>query len=69
MRLRVIPILETGEIDLEAYGKLLSNKTKLVAVTHISNVLGTVNPIRQMIDIAHQKDIPVLVDGAQAIHM
>lgn len=67
MRLRVIPILETGEIDLEAYGKLLNDKTRLVAVTHISNVLGTVNPIQQMIDIAHQKDIPVLVDGAQAI--
>lgn len=67
MKLRVIPIHKNGEIDQDAYEKLLNDKTKLVAVTHVSNVLGTINPVRQMIDTAHHKNIPVLVDGAQAI--
>lgn len=65
-RLRIIPIDETGELVLEEYGKLLGSKTKLVAVTHVSNVLGTVNPVADIIRQAHEKHIPVLIDGAQA---
>lgn len=68
--LKVIPISDVGELDLEVYEGLLSEKTKMVAVTHVSNVLGTINPIRDMVALAHAKDIPVLVDGAQgAPHM
>lgn len=66
-RLRVIPLLKEGRLDLQAYQNLLNERTKLVAVTHISHVLGTVNPIKEMIDIAHQQQIPVLIDGAQAV--
>jgi len=65
--LKVIPINEAGELLIDEYKKLLSNKTKIVAVTHISNVLGTINPIKEIIDIAHTKNIPVLIDGAQAV--
>lgn len=65
--LKVIPLLENGELDLTAYENLLTPKTKLVAIIHLSNVLGTINPIRLMIEVAHQKNIPVLVDGAQAM--
>jgi len=69
-KLKVIPINETGELILDEYIKLLSAKTKLVAVTHVSNTLGTINPIKEIISLAHVKNIPVLVDGAQAIpHM
>lgn len=64
--LKVIPMNENGELDLDAYQQLLGDKTRLVAVTHISNALGTINPVKEIIDIAHAKDIPVLVDGAQA---
>lgn len=64
--LRVVPVSDEGVLDLEAYEKLLNPKTKLVAMVHISNVLGTVNPVKQMVELAHQQDIPVLVDGAQA---
>ena len=67
MALRVIPMNAAGELDMEAYEKLLNKKTKLVAVTHVSNVLGTINPVKQIIEIAHQKDIPVLIDGAQSV--
>ena len=68
--LKVIPISDIGELDLEVYERLLSDKTKLVAVTHVSNVLGTVNPIKDMVALAHAREIPVLVDGAQgAPHM
>src|SRR3990167_9469350 len=66
-KLKIIPLLDTGELDFEAYLKLLNEKTKLVAVTHISNVLGIVNPIKKMIQAAHAKNIPVLIDGAQAV--
>lgn len=66
-KLRVVQITESGEIDLQHYESLLNNKTKIVAIAHVSNVLGTINPIKQIIDLAHNKDIPVLVDGAQAI--
>ena len=65
--LRVIPMNNEGELNLEAYEKLLTLRTKLVAVTHVSNVLGTVNPVKKMIEIAHRLDIPVLLDGAQAV--
>lgn len=65
--LRVIPINEKGEILFDEYLRLLSPKVKLVAVTHVSNVLGTINPIEQIIKAAHHQGIPVLIDGAQSI--
>jgi len=69
-RLRVAPISPTGEFLLEQYERLLNPKTRLVAVTHVSNVLGTINPLREIIRLAHERNIPVLVDGAQAVqHM
>ena len=64
--LKVAPINDAGELDLAEYANLLNSRTRLVAVTHVSNALGSVNPIRRMIEMAHQLDIPVLVDGAQA---
>ena len=64
--LRVIPINDDGELILEEYEKLLGPKTRIVAVTHVSNALGTVNPVKQIIDSAHAHGIPVLLDGAQA---
>jgi cysteine desulfurase/selenocysteine lyase len=66
-RLRVIPVDERGELDLGAYEKLLGPRTKLVAVTHLSNAIGTVPPVRGMIAVAHERGVPVLVDGAQAV--
>jgi cysteine desulfurase/selenocysteine lyase len=65
--LLIIPILENGELDLENFDELLSEKVKLLAITHISNVLGTINPIKLLIEKAHKKDIPVLIDAAQSI--
>jgi cysteine desulfurase/selenocysteine lyase len=62
-----VPINDKGELILEEYQKLLTPKTRLVAVTHVSNALGTVNPVRKIIELAHQQGIPVLVDGAQAV--
>lgn len=68
--LKVIPITESGELKLDEYKKLLSPKTKLVAITHVSNTLGTINPVEEIIEAAHAKNIPVLLDGAQAVpHM
>ncbi|HZL97825.1 MAG TPA: aminotransferase class V-fold PLP-dependent enzyme, partial [Terriglobales bacterium] len=64
--LKVVPVNGAGELDLAAYGEHLSQSTRLVAVTHVSNALGTVNPVREMIGMAREKNIPVLVDGAQA---
>ncbi|MFQ5423791.1 MAG: SufS family cysteine desulfurase [Phycisphaerae bacterium] len=64
--LRVIPINDAGELRLEKYECLLGPRTRLVAVTHVSNALGTVNPVREIIEAAHRRDIPVLLDGAQA---
>jgi len=66
-KLKVIPLTKNLEIDLNAYGNLISDKTKIVAIGHISNALGVVNPIKEIIDIAHSKNIPVMVDGAQGI--
>lgn len=65
--LKVIPILENGELDKEAFEHLLSNKTKIVAITHVSNTLGTINPIQEIISKAHQFGAAVLIDGAQAV--
>jgi len=65
-RLRVAPITDTGELVLSEIEKLIGPKTKLVAITHVSNVLGTVNPIRQVVEMAHAQGARVLVDGAQA---
>lgn len=67
IKLRVIPITDEGEILIDEYKKLFSEKTKLVSVMHISNVLGTVNPIKDMISIAHSHNVPFLVDAAQSI--
>lgn len=70
MRLKVIPIDDNGCLLFDEYAKLLSPKVKLLAITHVSNVLGVENPLRQMIELAHSQGIPVLVDGAQAVaHM
>ncbi|MCP3675456.1 MAG: cysteine desulfurase [Gammaproteobacteria bacterium] len=65
--LKIIPITETAEIDLLALNSLLNSKVKLVAITHISNVLGTVNPIKEIIELCHKVGAIVLVDGAQAV--
>ncbi len=69
-RTRAIPVLDDGSLDLETYKSLFSNKTKLVALVHVSNTLGTINPVKEMIRIAHDHGVPVLLDGAQAVpHM
>jgi cysteine desulfurase/selenocysteine lyase len=65
--LRVAPINNAGELEFDAFAKLLSPRTRIVAVTHVSNALGTVNPLRKIVQLAHAHDIPVLVDGAQAV--
>lgn len=67
VKLRVAPISDTGELLLDEYEALLNDRTRLVAITHGSNVLGTITPARQIVEIAHAKGIPVLLDGAQAI--
>jgi len=68
--LRVVPMNDDGELLLDAYERLLNERTKIVAVVHISNALGTINPIKEMIASAHARGIPVLIDGAQAVpHM
>ena len=67
MKLRIIPMNEKGELKLDEYERLINEHTRLVAVTQVSNVLGTVNPVKEMISKAHQKNIPVLIDGAQAV--
>lgn len=66
-KLRVIPFNENGELDLEEYKKLFNEKTRLVAVMHVSNALGTINPVKEMVQIAHSHEIPALIDGAQAV--
>ena len=65
--IKVIPFNEAGELDLQAYASLFSDRTKLVAVNHVSNVLGTINPVQQIIQIAHHNNVPVLIDGAQSV--
>ena len=66
IRLRVIPITDEGELIMDEYECLFTEKTRLVSVMHVSNVLGTVNPVRRIIDIAHSHGVPVLIDGAQS---
>jgi len=66
-KIRVIPMNDKGELDMDAYSNLFNEKTKLVAVTYVSNSLGTINPVREMISIAHQHGAVVLVDAAQAV--
>ena len=65
--LKVIPISDDGVLDIEAFKKLISPKTKIVSVAHVSNTLGTINPVKEIISIAHSHGVPVLIDGAQAI--
>lgn len=66
-QLKVIPINDRGDIELEEFVRLLGSKTKIVAVTHVSNALGTVNPVKDIIRLSHEHGVPVLVDGAQAV--
>lgn len=66
IRLRVVPVNDDGTLDLEAYEDLFGDNTRFVSIAHMSNVLGTINPVKQMIEIAHRHDVPVLIDGAQA---
>ncbi|HRQ05432.1 MAG TPA: cysteine desulfurase [Nitrosomonas halophila] len=65
-RIRVVPINDSGELLVDAYEKLFNSKTRFVGLSHVSNALGTINPIKDMIAIAHQHGVPVLIDGAQA---
>jgi cysteine desulfurase/selenocysteine lyase len=65
--LKVIPFFENGELNMKVFEDLLSEKTKIIAVTHVSNALGTINPIKEIISKAHEYNIPVLIDGAQGI--
>jgi cysteine desulfurase/selenocysteine lyase len=66
-RLRVVPINDTGEFLFEEYEKLLGPRTRLVSIAHVSNALGTINPVRRIIELAHRRNVPVLLDGAQAV--
>jgi cysteine desulfurase/selenocysteine lyase len=66
-RLRIVPMSDAGELDLDAYEKLLSDRTRIVSVVHVSNAIGTVNPVEDMVRLAQRRGIPVLVDGAQAV--
>ena len=65
--LRVIPVTDDGELEMEAFRDLLNERTRIVAITHISNALGTINPVEQIIREAHQHDVPVVIDGAQSV--
>nr|WP_206538033.1 cysteine desulfurase [Sphingobacterium deserti] len=66
-KLRVIPMNDKGELDIDAYKALFSERTKIVSFTYVSNALGTINPVKEMIEIAHRHHVPVLIDAAQAI--
>ena len=69
-KIRVVPINDAGELLLDEYENLFNERTKFVGVMHVSNALGTINPVKQMIAFAHTRGVPVLVDGAQAVpHM
>ncbi len=65
--LKVIPFNEKGELDLDVYASLFTERTRLVAVNHVSNVLGTINPVKEIIATAHSHNVPVLIDGAQSV--
>ena len=66
IKLRVIPITDDGKLRMDEYEKLFNERTKIVSVTHVSNVLGTINPVKEIIRIAHEHGVPVLIDGAQS---
>ena len=66
IRLRVVPITDDGRLRMDEYEKLFNSRTKIVSITHVSNVLGTVNPVRDIVRIAHEHGVPVLIDGAQS---
>lgn len=66
IRIRAVPVTDDGCLDMVAYEDMFTENTRFVALAHVSNVLGTVNPVKKMIDIAHRHDVPVLIDGAQA---
>ncbi|MFQ5770518.1 MAG: cysteine desulfurase, partial [bacterium] len=66
-KLRIIPINDQGEIVFEEYEKLLNDRTKLVSIAHVSNSLGSINPVKKIIESAHKHHVPVLIDGAQAV--
>ncbi len=69
-RLRIVPTSQSGELDLDEYADLLNHRTRIVSVSHVSNALGTINPVEEIVRLAHRQGIPVLVDGAQAVaHM
>jgi cysteine desulfurase/selenocysteine lyase len=69
-RLRVVPITDAGELRLDVYAELLGPRTRLVAIAHVSNALGTINPVEEVVRLARERGVPVLVDGAQAVaHM
>ncbi|OGT37753.1 MAG: cysteine sulfinate desulfinase [Gammaproteobacteria bacterium RIFCSPHIGHO2_12_FULL_37_14] len=65
--IKVIPVTDSGELDINVYQQLFSSRTKLVALAHASNVMGTINPVKKMVEVAHAHAVPVLLDGAQAI--
>ena len=65
-QLRVVPVTDTGELDMGQFEVMLGPRTRLVSIVHMSNALGTINPVRRIIEFAHQRDVPVLLDGAQA---
>lgn len=64
--IKVIPMTDEGDVIMEEYEKLFNEKTRIVSITHVSNVLGTINPVKEMIRIAHEHEVPVMVDGAQS---
>ena len=66
IKLRILPITDDGQLKMEEYEKLFNERTRIVSITHVSNVLGTINPIRDIIRIAHEHEVPVLIDGAQS---
>ena len=66
IRLRVIPVDDRGQLRMDEYERLFNERTRIVSVTHVSNVLGTVNPVRRIVDVAHVHGVPVLIDGAQS---
>ncbi len=67
VKLRVIPMNDNGELLIDEYEKLFNERTRLVSVMHVSNVMGSINPVKEMIETAHKHDVPVLIDGAQSV--
>ena len=66
IKLRILPITDDGQLKIDEYEKLFNERTKIVSITHVSNVLGTINPVKDIIKIAHEHSVPVLIDGAQS---